>query len=81
MALIGKIRKNSWLLIFLIGLGLGGFILMDMFSGQQSIFGSTQFTVGKVAGEKLDWNEFNRAESILYSNSGGDFQYYSSTVA
>ena len=73
MALIGKIRKNSWLLIFLIGLGLGGFIVMDMFSGQQSVFGSTQFTMGKVAGEKLDWNEFNRAESILYANSGGDF--------
>ncbi len=73
MALIGKIRKNSWLLIFLIALGVGGFVMMDMFSGQQSIMGSSQLTMGKVDGEKLDWNEFNRAESILYANSGGDF--------
>ena len=45
MALISKIRKNSWILIVLIGLGLGGFIIMDMTSGQQSIFGSQQFIV------------------------------------
>ncbi|MEL6862928.1 MAG: peptidylprolyl isomerase [Bacteroidota bacterium] len=73
MALIGQIRRNSWVLIILIGLGLGGFIIMDMFSGQQSVFGSTQFTLGKVAGQKLDWGEFNRTEQILYSGSGGDY--------
>ncbi|MEM9823428.1 MAG: SurA N-terminal domain-containing protein [Bacteroidota bacterium] len=72
MALIGKIRKNSWLLVVTIGLALAAFILMDMFSGDKSIFGSTQFTVGEVDGEKVDWNEFNRTEQILYGNSGGD---------
>ncbi len=72
MALIGKIRKNSWLLIVLIGLGLGGFIVMDMFSGQQSVFGSQQFNVGSVDGQKLDWNHFNRTEQLLYGNSGGE---------
>ena len=72
MALIGKIRKNSWLLIILIGLGLGGFIIMDMTSGQQSVFGSSQTVVGSVEGQKLDWNQFMRTESILYGNSGAD---------
>ncbi|MEM8907168.1 MAG: peptidylprolyl isomerase [Bacteroidota bacterium] len=72
MALIGKIRKNSWLLVVTIGLALAAFILMDMFSGDKSIFGSSQFTVGSVAGEKVDWNEFNRTEQILYGSSGGD---------
>ncbi len=72
MALIGKIRKNSWLLIVLIGLGLGGFIIMDMTSGQQSLFGGNQFVMGEVEGEQLDWNQFNRTESILYNNAGTD---------
>ena len=72
MALISKIRKNSWLLIVLIGLGLGGFIIMDMTSGQQSVFGSSQFTVGEIDGQKLDWNQFNRVEQVLYGNSGGE---------
>ncbi|MCB0559035.1 MAG: peptidylprolyl isomerase [Lewinellaceae bacterium] len=72
MALISKIRKNSWLLIVLIGLGLGGFIIMDMTSGQQSVFGSSQLTVGEIDGQKLDWNQFNRVEQVLYGNSGGE---------
>jgi len=70
MALISKIRKNSWILIVLIGLGLGGFIIMDMTSGQQSIFGSQQFIVGKIDGKKLEWNQFYRIENLMYGNSG-----------
>ena len=58
MALIGKIRNNSWLLIVLIGLGLGGFILMDMMSGQQSVFGQSQNVIGSIEGQKVDANEF-----------------------
>ncbi|MFK8101774.1 MAG: SurA N-terminal domain-containing protein [Saprospiraceae bacterium] len=69
MALIGKIRKNSLLLILSIGLALAAFILMDMFSGQKSIFGQTQMTVGNIAGKKIDINEFNRLEKIRYQNS------------
>lgn len=75
MALIGKIRKNSWLLIVLIGLGLGGFVIMDMFSGQQSIFGSQQSVMGEIDGKPVDINEFNRAEGILYSGSSGANTY------
>ncbi|MCG8326685.1 MAG: peptidylprolyl isomerase [Chitinophagales bacterium] len=72
MALISKIRKNSWLLVALIALGLIGFIVMDMTSGQQSVFGSSQTTIGEFGGEKLDWNKFNRVEQLLYGSSGGD---------
>lgn len=73
MALISKIRKQgSWVLVVLIALGLGGFILMDMTTGQTSIFGSARTILGKINGEKLDINEFNRTESILYSGSAGD---------
>jgi len=45
---------------------------MDMTSGQQSVFGSSQFTVGEIDGQKVDWNQFNRIEQILYGNSGGE---------
>jgi len=72
MALISKIRKNSWLLIVLIGLGLAGFIVMDMTSGQQSIFGSGQTIIGEVNGKKIDWNEFNKTEELLYSGSSAE---------
>lgn len=56
----------------MIGLGLGGFIIMDMTSGQQSIFGSSQTIVGNIEGNKLDWNQFMRTENILYGNSNAD---------
>ncbi len=72
MALIGDIRKNSWLLIILIGLALAAFILMDMFSGEKSIFGSQQFNIGNINGKNISWNDFQRTESILYNNSGAD---------
>ena len=71
MALIGKIRKNSWLLILMLALGLGGFVAMDMINNASRSSGN-QFTIGEVNGEKLDWNEFQRAERILYPNSTGD---------
>ncbi|NNE30494.1 MAG: hypothetical protein HKN16_12720 [Saprospiraceae bacterium] len=72
MALIGKIRNNSWLLVVLIGLGLGGFILMDMTSGQQSIFGSRSTSMGTVAGRSIDYNDFARTENALYGGSSSD---------
>lgn len=72
MALIGKIRNNSWLLIVLIGLGLGGFVIMDMFSGQQSIFGSRGNIMAEIEGKEVDIREFNQAESILYSGQSGN---------
>jgi len=39
MALIGKIRKNSWLLILMLALGLGGFVAMDMINNASSQVG------------------------------------------
>ena len=72
MALIGKIRKNSWLLIVLIGLGLGGFLLMDMFNNQTGLTAGNRFTMGSVNGEKINYNEFTATENALYANGGGE---------
>lgn len=73
MALIGKIRNNSWLLIVMIGLGLGGFIIMDMFNSQRGILGGgNQYAMGTVDGTEIDFNEFQRTEQVLYGNQGGE---------
>ncbi|MFT4758914.1 MAG: peptidyl-prolyl cis-trans isomerase D [Paraglaciecola sp.] len=80
MALIGKIRNNSWLLVILIGLGLGGFILMDMMSGQQSVFGSSQTMMADIEGQKVDIQEFNKAYDLAYRGVSGP-QVYSSRAA
>ena len=73
MALIGKIRKNSWILIIMVGIGLGGFILMDMTSSSNLGGGiAGQTTLGEVDGIKLDRQRFERAYNLVYANSGGN---------
>lgn len=70
MALIGKIRKNMWLVIILLAIALAGFILMDITSSSNRGGFGSRTTIGKVAGEKIDYMDFQRAESALYSGSG-----------
>jgi len=73
MALIQTIRKRgSLILVFMIGLGLIAFIMMDMTSGQQSAFGSNQSVMAEINGNKVDINEFSRVEQMLYGNGGGN---------
>ncbi len=61
MALIGEIRKRSWILVFLLGLGMFGFILMDMLGqgGGGSLFSSND--VGSIGGKKISIPEFQNA--------------------
>jgi len=75
MALIGRIRKNTWLLITVIGLALAAFILMDMMSGQQSLLGGQPSSYGSVGNQSIDINEFNSTEGILR-----DFLYRGSNI-
>lgn len=71
MALIGKIRKNMWLVIVLLAVALAGFIIMDMTSASNrggGLFGSSS-AIGKIDGKKIDYMDFQKAESALYSGS------------
>ena len=68
MALIGTIRKNSWLLVVMIALGLGGFLIMDI-TNVGGVGGQTQFNVGEVDGEPIDWIDFQKAQDAMYTNS------------
>ena len=64
MALIGKIRKNNWLLILLIGLGLAAFIMMDSMSGDRSIGATSGTTIGNIAGTKISYPDFDRQYQV-----------------
>ncbi len=70
MGIISRIRNNTGLLIGAIGIGVAGFIIMDM-SGNQDIRGQ-EFNVATVNGEKISLQEFRATESILYSGASGD---------
>ena len=71
MALIGEIRKRSWLLIVLIGIAMAGFVFMDMFSGPRG-FGGGSTDIGEVDGAAIDQRRFEQAYGALYTNSAGD---------
>ncbi len=75
MAVIGKIRKNVWILIVLLGLGLAGFIIMDI---QSNFFGGgggrTDFTLAEVDGKRIDYREFQMAEDVLSRSSQDIYQ-------
>jgi peptidyl-prolyl cis-trans isomerase D len=75
MALIGTIRKNTWILVVLIAVGMGGFILQSVVSGSRQYASGDNFTIGKVNGEKIDYREFEQTERILYQNSNSDNVY------
>lgn len=60
MAVIGKIRQRSGLLIFLIGTSIVGFLLMDALNSQGSLLKGRKDSVGKVNGEKISYNDFTK---------------------
>lgn len=68
MALIGKIRKNFWLVLIVLGLALASFVIMDMV-GASNRGGGAQADMGSVAGTQIDYREFQRTEGALYSGS------------
>jgi peptidyl-prolyl cis-trans isomerase D len=72
MALIGKIRRNFWLVLILLGFALASFVIMDMV-GASNRGGGVQADMGSVAGQQIDYREFNRTETALYSGSGDIF--------
>ncbi len=67
MALIGKIRKHFWFVLLLLGLSLAAFILMDISSASnQGGIGPKQI-IGEVAGNKIGYRDFQKAENALFS--------------
>ncbi len=71
MALIGTIRKNSWLLFIMIGVALAAFLIMDMV-GQSSQMSMGNMNIGEINGEKVEYREFMAHEEAVYSGGGSD---------
>lgn len=73
MALIGKIRKNLWFVIILLGLALVSFLIMDMTNSDTSaLFGGNSTTVGTVAGKEIGINDFNAKMDLRYNSAGAN---------
>jgi peptidyl-prolyl cis-trans isomerase D len=71
MSVIQKIRdKYAALVIAVIALSLVGFILMDAFVGRGRNMGNANGSIGKVNGEKIDRNEFERRINLQTSMYG-----------
>lgn len=68
MALIGKIRKNFWFVLILLGLALAAFVIMDMTSAAGRGGGAAP-SIGEVSGQEIDYNEFSRMLSVSSQNS------------
>jgi len=72
MALIGKIRKNFWFVLVLLGLALAAFILMDMTGSSGPGGAVTSMTMGSIDGQKINYQDFSRTEQAYYRNAGTD---------
>ena len=72
MALIQKIRSNSWLLIVVIGLALVAFIMMD---SDQGGLGGSVGSIGEIEGREIGYEQFIRTndavERMLYNGQPG----------
>jgi peptidyl-prolyl cis-trans isomerase D len=66
MAVIGKIREKSALLMIIIGVAMLAFILGDLFQSGQSFFGGDT-SVGEIGGDKVSAIDFNNQYEIAIS--------------
>jgi peptidyl-prolyl cis-trans isomerase D len=71
MAVIGKIRERSGLLLVIIGGALAAFILTDLFSGRGS--GPQDQVLGEVGGEEISLREFESRVSDELDSYRNDF--------
>lgn len=75
MAIIGKIRDNSWILVVLVGLGVLGFIVLSVQSQNLPGVNNGQSDLGKVAGQSISNIQLERAYSLLYGNNSTSDTY------
>lgn len=73
MALIGKIRKNFWFVLIVLGFALAAFVIMDM-TGAAGQGGQTSQIIGRVAGQNISYKEFSMSESGLFRGSSNTYE-------
>ena len=84
MSVIQKIRdKYAAVVIAVIALSLVGFILMDAFVGGRGRGSGSSTTIGKVNGEKIDRNDFEKRltmQQAMYASQGAQREQLISSV-
>jgi len=73
MALIGKIRKNFWFVLILLGLALAAFVIMDVSSAAGLGGGQANLKLGEVNGQEINYRDFQRTEQIYFGNQGDPY--------
>ena len=78
MAVIGRIRKYSGLLVIIVGVALAGFVLQDFF--RKSGAGKGPKTFGEADGEKIAYRDYDtkveeQIEQIKEANEGQSVGY------
>ena len=72
MAIISKIRRQSVLLLVVVGLAMVLFILGDILSSGSGFFAQQDNKVGVINGKEIDYIEFNmRVEQYISQNMAG----------
>ena len=72
MAVLGSLRRNSFVLIAVIGMALFAFVIAGVFDGNSF---QSQDPIGKINGEKLSLNDFrNKVDVFKKSYNFGDLQ-------
>lgn len=73
MSVLEKIRNRTGLLVGIVGLALAIFILESLLGSGRSLFGNDNTTVGKIAGETIDYNTYsnkiNEQINIIMQNN------------
>lgn len=59
MSILEKIRSRTGLLVGLVGLALVIFILESLLGSGSSLFGSSNTTVGTIAGDNIDYSQYS----------------------
>ncbi len=69
MALINKIRQRAGLAVGVVAVAMGLFIVgTDLFSSTSSIFNKNDTTIGEIAGEDVDYDEFQQElDQMIYN--------------
>ena len=73
MALIGRIRKNFWFVLLLLGLALAAFVIMDVSSAAGLGGGQADLKMGEVNGQDISYRDFQRTEQIYFGNQGDPY--------
>jgi len=68
MALINKIRQRAGLAVGIVAVAMGLFIVgTDLFNSNSAILGKNDRTIGEIAGEEINYDEFqNELEKLKY---------------